>query len=140
MIEQAQLWLPGWGMVPPQVAMAQKAVEEYDADLLIARNQETGDWVVLLDSRREVGPHPVLHLGPELPGHDEIKRRLYQADVRKRGHKIVDDIARARAAEEARMKSITDDAAGEVAEALEVLARREGRHASPRIFVPGGKD
>lgn len=135
-----QLWVPGWGMVPPHVAAAQKAVEEYDADLLIGRNEQTGEWVVLLDSRREIGPHPVLHLGPELPGVDALKRRLYQADVRRRGHKIVNDIVRERARAEALAKSEMHDAAGEVAEALEVLARRDGRHPIPRIFVPGGKD
>lgn len=135
------IWTPGWGMVPPHIATAQMAVKEYDADLLIGRDEQSGDWVVLLDSRKhDLPPHPVLGLGPELPGVDEIKRRLYMADTRKRGREIVADIHRHRAREEARMRAETHDAAGEVAEALESLARSEGRHPSPRIFVPSGKD
>jgi hypothetical protein len=139
-VTQVEIWTPSMGMVPPHIATAQKAVEEYDADLLIGQDTRNGDWVVLLDSRREVGPHPVLRLGPRLPGADEIKKRLYEADTRRRGHEIVNDIARYRAQEEARMRAETHDAAGEVAEALDVLMRKEGRHPVPRIFVPGGKD
>lgn len=138
---QSDIWTPGWGFVPPHVATAQKAVEEYDADLLIGRDERSGDWVVLLDSRRhDMPPHPVLRLGPELPGVDEIKRRLYMADTRKRGRKIVDDIAREREREQARMNSITHDAAGEVAEAMDSALHLMKRHPVPRIFVPGGKD
>lgn len=136
---QTGIWTPS-GFMPPGIATAQKAAEEYDPDLLIGRDEFTGDWVILLDSRREVGPHPVLRLGPELPGHDEIKRRLYEADVRRRGHKIVDDIARIKAAEERRMNSITHDAAGEVAEAMDTSLHLMKRHPVPRVFVPGGKD
>jgi len=129
------------GMVPPHIATAQKAVEEYDADLLIGRDERNGDWVVLLDSRRhDMPPHPVLRLGPELPGVDEIKRRLYHADTRRNGHRIVDDIVRARERAEAAMRSETHDAAGEVAEAMDAMLHALKRHPAPRIFVPGGKD
>lgn len=134
------IWVPGAGLVPLHIRQAQKAIEEYDADLRLARDEENGgQWVVLL--RGEGGQeYPVLGLGYELPNPEQIKARLYKADTRRRGREIVRDIMRAQERAQAAARYETHQAAGEVAEAMDAALHVMKRHPTPRIFVPGGKD
>ena len=134
-----EIWTPGLGLVPAHIRSAQKAVEEYDADMSIGRDERDGNWVVMLE-RGPQGAHPVLGLGTELPAPEEIKRRLYMSDVRKRGREIVADIERHNAQQRKRLRDETHEAAGEVAEAMDTALHLMKRHPVPRIFVPGGKD
>lgn len=137
----ADIWLPGVGLVPSYVRSAQKAVEEYDPDLRLARDEEANQWVVLLTNTPSEfnggRPHPVLGLGYELPAPEEIKRRLYMADTRRRGREIVRDLMRRQDERRAELRRETDDAAGEVAEAMDTALHLMKRHPVPRIFVPG---
>lgn len=131
------IWIPGVGFVPPHIRGAMKAIEEYDHELTLGLDNRTGNYVVLLDSELLGRSHPVLDLGPELPGHDEIKRKLYMSDTRRRGAKIVADVERANEKARARMSAETHEGAGEVAEAMDVALHKMKRHPTPRIFVPG---
>ncbi len=132
------IWTPGHGLVPAHIRSAMKAVEEYDADMSIGRDERTGNWVVLLE-RGPQGAFPVLGLGTELPAPEEIKKRLYMSDVRKRGREIVADIERHNQRQRDALRAKTHEAGGEVAEAMDTALHLMKRHPVPRIFVPSGK-
>lgn len=133
------VWIPGYGNVPVGMSAAAKAVEEYDAGLALGQDERTGDFVVLLKKGPDGTAYPVLGLGSTLPSVDEIKRRLYMSDVRRRGREIVADIVRQRERAEESSRKEAHDRAGEVAEAMDTALHAMKRHPTPRIFVPSGK-
>jgi hypothetical protein len=128
------LWVPGMGVVPTYLRPAMQAVEEYDADLRLARNDETGNWCVFIE-RGDSPSFPVFNIGPELPSPDRIKQMLYMADVRRRGHEIVRDVERNNARRKAELEAVTADAAGEVAEAVESALRHAGATSHKRVYL-----
>lgn len=134
----SQVWLPGQGLVPAYIRAAEEAVTEYDADLSLGRHEQTGEWVVLLKRGPMTESHPVFGLGVELPAPEEIKKRLYQADVRRHGGKIAEALDRADAIRRKALRDEVEDETGIAAEALEWAHRKSGTHPSPRIFVPKG--
>jgi hypothetical protein len=133
-----QLWLPGRGLVPPHIAAAMKAVQDYDPDLSLGRHDQSGEWVILLKRGPMEQPHPVFGLGPELPSREEITRILYQGDVRRHGGKLAVQLQQAGDRRRAAERAEINDQTGVAAEALEWGMRKEGRHPNPRIFVPKG--
>jgi hypothetical protein len=118
---------------------ALKTVEEYDDDLTIGRHEQTGEWVVLLKRGPEGRPFPVFGLGIELPAPEQIKKRLYESDVRRNGAEIVRQITRKTELAQAEGRRVASEASGHAAEALEWGHRKMGAHPSPRIFVPSPK-
>jgi hypothetical protein len=136
--QAAQVWLPGQGLVPTYLRQAMKAVEEYDDGLSLGRHEHTGEWVVMLKRGPMTEPHPVFGLGVELPAPEEIKKRLYQADVRRHGGKIAQALDRADAARRKKARDEVNDQTGVAAEAMEWAHRKMGTHPAPRIFVPKG--
>lgn len=132
------IWLPGSGLVPIHVRQAMQAVEEYDAELELGQDTRNGQWVVLLSRGPEGRPFPVLGLGYELPAPEEIKRRLYMADTRRRGREIVADVVRANSRRQKELRDATHERGGEVAEAVDTAFHLMKRHPRPRIFVPKG--
>ena len=137
---QQDIWLPNSGVVPVGSINASKAVEDYDPDLMLGRNEQTGDWHVFIkDGPHDHQPFPVMYLGPELPSYDEIQRLLYTHDVRRHGAKIVEAIERRNAAERERLEKQHHDESAEVAEHIEWGMRQMGAHPNPRIFVPSEK-
>jgi hypothetical protein len=131
----SEIWLPDFGAVPTHIRAASKAIEEYDPDLTLGRDKY--EWLVLKKSGPN-GPFPVLGLGAELPGHDEIKRKMYKRDVRRHGEKLVTDMQRRVDARQREQRREIEDAEGIAAEAFEWATRKMGSHPNPRIFVPGG--
>lgn len=132
-----QLWLPGKGLVPTFIAQAEKAVEEYDCDLMLGRHEQSGEWVVLIKRGPEGRPFPVMGLGNELPSVDEIKKRLFESDARRHGGELVAKIMRSQDARQKALRDEVNNQTGVAAEALEWGHRKQGTHPSPRIFVPG---
>jgi hypothetical protein len=130
-----QLWVPGLGNVPAHLRSAMKAVEEYDVDLQLARNEDTGNWCIFIQRSEGEAPFPVFNLGPELPSPDQIKQKLYMADVRRRGHKIALEVERNNARRHAELESVTADAAGEVAEAVESALRNAGATSHKKVYL-----
>src|SRR3990172_12414123 len=93
--EHQSLWIPGLGTVPTAVLEPRRAVRDYAPDLDLGKDERVGQWVVVVRHGPHEGrPFPVLGLGYDLPPYDEIQRRLYQGDVRKRGYAIVQEIER----------------------------------------------
>jgi len=135
----SQLWLPGHGLVPPHMRQALNTVEEYDQDLTLGRHEQTGEWVVLLKRGPEGRPFPVFGLGIELPAPEQIKKRLFESDVRRNSASIMAQIQRKRDLASKEHARIAGEASGHVAEALAWGHRKMGAHPSPRIFVPSPK-
>lgn len=129
------LWIPGRGELAMGELAAARAVEEYDPELMLGQDRRSGDWVVLI---KRDPPYPVFGLGPTLPSPDEIKRRLYQADTKRHGGKLADELDRANERAKQELRDRADDATGEVAEALDWGFRKLGSHPFPRIFIPKG--
>lgn len=131
------IWLPGLGNVPFNVMEAGNAVSDYDADLMLGRNNKTGDWHVLVKNGPHDGqPFPVFYIGPELPPYDVIQKMLYEHDVRRHGAKIVAAIERKKAVARKHADDAALDIAGETAEYIEHAFRKLGKHPNPRVFVP----
>lgn len=138
-IPRDALWTPDNGWTSVNERQVAKAVEEYDASLVLGQRQDTGEWVVFLRN----GPHqgeafPLLGLGHELPSADKVKELLFKRDVKRNGAKIYDDIVRSMESKRREAKSAASDASGQAAEALEYGFRKMGKHPSPRVFIPAG--
>lgn len=116
---------------------AGNAVSDYDSDYMLGRNNTTGEWAVLIKNGPHDGqPFPVFTLGKELPSYDEIQRKLYEGDVRKHGHRIVEQIQRRT---DARKKALDDaghEASAETAEHIEHGMRKLGMLPKLSIYVP----
>lgn len=132
------LWLPGHGLVPTHIRQAIQALEEYDRDLSLAREENTGEWIVMLSRGPEGRAYPAMNLGTELPTPEEIKRKLYRADTRRRAREIVAEIDRKNEGRKKQLRDEAHDGAGEAAEAMDLYHHITKRHPVPRIFVPKG--
>jgi hypothetical protein len=83
-------------MVDSRVWRLSEAAREYDSRLMVGRNEDNGTWSVFIMRARDK-PYPVLHLGfhmDELPTPEELRVRLYNADTRRHGTKILEDLNR----------------------------------------------
>jgi hypothetical protein len=129
------------GTVPLHVRQASDAVTEYGDHLMLARENDTDDWVVLMKRGPEGRPFPVFNLGRELPAPEEIKRRLYMADVRRRGPEIVHEVERANEQRRKHDRDEAHDAAGELAEAIEWAQRHMDKTSHKHVYMTtnGGK-
>jgi hypothetical protein len=134
-----EIYLPGKGMVPINAVTASNAVSDYDSDLTLGRVESTGIWTVFVKNGPNGMPFPVFELGTELPPYDVIQRKLYESDVRRHGHKIVEQVQRRNDARSRELDLAGHDAAAETAEHIEHGMRKLGMLPSLRIFVPSGK-
>lgn len=132
----SDIWLPNVGHVPAHIRTAQTAVEAYDSRLELGFDERNKTWVVLWKDGPDGAPFPVLGLGKELPGYEEIQRLLYTGDTVRRGGEVVKDVIRRNEKRKAEGRAELSDRAGEVAEVLEHAFRRMGKTSYNRIFVP----
>lgn len=130
------IWLPGAGLVPAHIRTAQQAIEAYDSRLELGFDELNGNWVVLWKDAVDGAPYPVMGLGRELPGYEEIQRLLWKGDTIRRGGDVIKDVNRRNAERKAKSDAEAHDHAGEVAEHLEHTFRRMGKTSYNRIFVP----
>lgn len=134
----SDIWLPGTGLVPAHIRSAQEAIEAYDSRLELGFNERNGEWVVLWKDGPDGAPYPVLGLGRELPGYEEIQRLLWQGDTVRRGGEVVRDVIRRNEKRKAEGRAELKDRAGEVAEALEYAFRRMGKTSYSKVYIPKG--
>lgn len=132
----SDLWIPNGSVLPDDVRMAQKAIKAYDPNLELGVDKRTEQWVVLWSRAVGEAPYPVLGLGFELPGYEEIQRRLYAGDVRRRGGEIVKEVNKRQEAARKARKDEAHEAAGDTAEALEHAFHRAGETSYKRIYIP----
>lgn len=132
--EEQKLWIPGQGMVPAHMRAAMRVVEEYDDRLILAKHEGTGDWVAFV----QLGPDrmfPVIGFGRELPQPDEIRRILEEADTRRHGTKILQQIERENARIQREKRAAATEAIEEAAEYAD-FGFRKFAGIKTQIFVP----
>lgn len=133
----SDLWLPaGARALPLDVRTAQEAVETYDDRLELGYDERNGNWVVLWKDGPDGAPFPIMGLGRELPGYEEIQRRLYMGDTVRRGGEVIQGVIRRNEERKKAAAAEHSERAGEVAEALEYAFRRMGKTSYSRVFVP----
>lgn len=132
---EQRLWIPGEGEVDMRIVGCQRVCREYDDRLVLARHELTGDWVVFIKISRD-NMYPVIGIGRELCDPEELSQRLWKADAKRHGSKLLHDINEHndRIRRESRKRAIAADE--EIAEALEWGLRQEGVLAK-KVFVPG---
>jgi hypothetical protein len=106
-----------------EAAKVDKAVNEYDEQLRFGRNEETGQWVIILVRGEQ--RIPVLGFN-DIPHPDDALKRLYKSDARRRGLEILDEINKGNEAIQAESAKKATEAAEETAEYFEQATRWEG--------------
>lgn len=132
--EEQRLWIPGSGEVDVRIVRLQRVCREYDDRLELARHELTGDWVVFIHLENG-NLYPVIGIGRELCEPDELRQRLWKADARRHGNKILRQINEhnERLQRDSRLRALDADEA--TAEALEWGFRQEGV-LSKKVFIP----
>ena len=132
--DEQKLWIPGEGEVDMRIVGCQRVCREYDDRLELARHELTGDWVVFIKISRD-NMYPVIGIGPELCEPEELSQRLWKADAKRHGSKILHGINEHNERLKAPSRSKALAADEQMAEAFEWGFRREGV-LSPKVFVP----
>jgi hypothetical protein len=127
----------GRGLVDSGVLAVDRAVNEYDERLYFDRNQDTGQWCIYMKMPHNEDPIPVLGWD-ELPEAGAALHRLRESDTMRHGDKIYREMLRHNEALEKKYNDATDEAAYQVAEAMEWGFRKQGAHPNPRVFIPKG--
>jgi hypothetical protein len=127
-----KLWLPGLGDADREVRAVARAVREYDQDLRLQRHELTGDWVVTLGENS----HPIYGFGRTLPDPRDVEHILGSRDVKRRGKKILDDLAREAERKRLDQQYRVEEHNGEMAEHFEHAFRKQGKHPTTRVFIP----
>lgn len=135
---ETRIWTPE-GQVPLDVVRAKRVIEEYDENLTLGRHALTGDWCIWLKQGPDKPPYPVIGLGPELPDESTIRERLFRADTRIHGDKILTDMRKKNEALEAEQRKASEDATGTAAEAYEWAARDIKGYSGRTANVKGRK-
>jgi hypothetical protein len=133
-MEGAPIWVPPSHAFREATAV-NAAVREYDPELQFGRNEANGQWCIFME--RHGNRVPILGFR-EIPHPDDALKRLYQADTRRHGSKILDDLNKENQRIKAEKEHAVQEATGELADAAEYAAREDGLHPTPRIFVPKG--
>lgn len=131
------IWLPGRGMLRLPELQAARAVEEYDASLVLGQRKDSGEWVVFIKDGPNGQPFPALGLGHQLPSPERIKQLLYEKDTVRHGGEIVRKIERHNQKVRDKFAAKSSDGAGAAAEAFVWGAQQMGALPKP-IFVPKG--
>lgn len=129
--------------VPPTyrdrgLAEARKAVKDYDPELEFGLNEQTGQYCVFIPQgtngitmERDL---PILGFN-HIPSRDEVQKRLYESDARRRGYEILDNIRRHNEALEKESEFKAQDASEQLAEAAEWGMRKMGNPNAPvKVF------
>lgn len=131
---EQKLWIPGAGEVDIKIVACQRVCREFDDRLELARHELTGDWVVFIKLDRG-NLYPVIGIGRELCSPEELRERLWKADARRHGDKVLREINEHNARIQRASRRRADDAAEATAEAFEWGFRQEG--VLPRkVFIP----
>ena len=131
-----QVFVTGRGMVDSGVLAVDRAVNEYDERLYFDRNRDTGDYCVYIKTPANEPDVPVLGF-QEIPHPEDALKRIYSADSLRQGEELLEQMSRRNADALKEAGRPADEAAGQMAEALEWGFRKQGAHPNPRIFVPG---
>lgn len=117
-IAHGALWVPGAGMTSVDELAAARAVTEYDSDLTLGHRRDTNEWIVFHKHGPNGEPFPLLSFGPKLPHPEQIKKKMYETDVRRHGAKLFHDIQRRNDERMEAGRKLSSEASEQMAEAL----------------------
>lgn len=126
-----KIWTPE-ADAPPEVVAAKRAVETYNENLTLGKHLLTGDWCIWLKQGPDKPPYPVIGLGPQLPSPEVISDRLYRADTRIHGDKILTDMLKSNETYEREQRYASEQATSIAAEAYE-WAHRDVKGYTGRV-------
>ena len=133
------MWIPGIGELNFAEMRAERAVQEYDPELLLGQDKRSGQWAVFVPHGPESPePFPVLGLGHELPSPERIKQLLHESDVRRNSAELLDKIKRHADESDKKFSEAFDEGNQEIAEAIASHMRDQGTHPFPKVYM-GGK-
>jgi hypothetical protein len=132
-----RLYVPGSGMVDASAYRVQKAVKEQDERLLFARNTDTGQWCVYIQSERDAEPLPILGFN-EIPSPELVLKELYKRDAWRRGNEILDEVNKRNEDRRKELDAAAAEGSAAAAEAFEWGFRQMGAAPHTKIFIPRG--
>lgn len=132
------IYVPGRGDVNMSAYRVDQAVNEYDELLHFGQNNDTGQWCIFLIRRGEA-PLPVIGFNEIPHPHDAIKR-LVQADARRRGNEILDEINRHNKQFEIEREERAVEADQRLAETAEWALRHEGKTPHKKVILGKGRE
>jgi hypothetical protein len=115
----------------------ERVVNEYDEQLTFGRNEETGQWCVFLVRRGEQ-PLPILGFD-HIPHPEDVLKRLYQSDSKRRGNEILDEMNRHNAQAEKEREVVASEADARLAEVAEWALRTEGKTPHKKVVLGKGR-
>lgn len=130
-----KLYIPGHGHVDSKVYRIDRALHAYDARLMFARNEDTGDWCVYSRMPHPEPPFPVFGCGKDIPDLDDIMMRVQQGDMMRNGDLIYKDMIRSQEKYRANLKYQGDQAGEESAEVVEHFLRQHGKSPVIKEFI-----
>lgn len=134
---EQKLYIPGagGGMVDLAFKRAERAVKNYDDNLILAQHEMTGDWVAFVEIPATDRMFPVIGFGRELPHPDEIRVILERHDTRRHGDKLIRQIQENNDRIQRELRAAGDEATEQVLEAAEYGIRKyTGRKT--KVFIP----
>lgn len=134
---EMNLYIPGagGGMVDLAFKRAERAVKNYDDNLILAKHEHTGDWVAFVEIPATDNMFPVIGFGKELPHPDEIRAILERHDTRRHGDKLIRQIQENNDRIQRELRAAGDEATERAVEAAEFGIRKyTGRKT--KIFIP----
>lgn len=130
--EDPRFWTPTDDNAPMDVMAAQRAVQEYNENLTLGKHLLTGDWCIWIKQGPDKPPYPVIGIGPDLPTPEALQERLYKADTRIHGDRILTNMLKENEAWEKQQAYASEEATGLAAEAYE-WAHRDIKGYSGRV-------
>lgn len=133
----ASLYIPGRGSMDIRAWKVDQAVNAYDARLMFAKNEETGDWCVFVRMPSPNPPYPVCGFGYDIPEVEDVMFRIRKADTMRNGDVIYNDMIRSQEKYRADLKYKGDQATGESVEVVEHFMRKHGKSPVIKSFSKG---
>ena len=128
-----KMWMPAAHDPDPVIRRTVQAVEKYDESLRLARNEVTGNWIVVIGERG----HPVLDVTDVFGNPDGIRQKLDRFDSKRQGDRILYELDRSVELAKANAQYKSDQLNGEVAEHYASARRRiRGETGSMRGRTP----
>lgn len=118
------LWLPN--TMNYDAYRVDRAVKAYDARLMFARNEDTGDWCVFVRMPSPQEPMPVFGFGERIPDPVEAVAKVQEGHLVKHKERIWKEIIDSQEKYRADLAYNGDQARDESVEAIEFMMRQEG--------------
>lgn len=130
--------------VPPTyrdrgLAEARRAVKDYDSELDFGLNERTGQYCVFIPKGTNQvtmeNDLPILGFN-EIPTREQVQKRLYESDARRRGYEILDSIQKHNDSIQKEHEQRAAAASSELAETAEWAMRMMGNPNAPvKVFM-----